>query len=190
MSPSQLTVLRDDSSFLKELETLLPFYKCSVDQVGANRIWGWSSTSIISCSSAYKALHNRGILDSYQKSLWRIKVPLKVKIFIWLMLDKKILTQDVLIYRGCNVGTGWHLCQQDMVETRDHILWDCVYVVNFWRGLMMQYNIAWQGVQNIRQVWLIVGRAMLQSQRLKWNVIWAAGAWALWRERNRRVFFK
>jgi zinc-binding in reverse transcriptase len=33
-------------------------------------------------------------------SIWNLKIPLKVKIFIWLALQGKMLTKDVLLCRG------------------------------------------------------------------------------------------
>lgn len=133
-------------------------------------------------------MHNRGII-SRDISVWKIKVPLKVRIFIWLMLDRKILTQRVMLYRGCDIPTGCHLCQNNLVETRDHIMGKCVYAVRFWWRLMVQYDINHQGGTNIQRLWKITGRVMSTEQRARWNAIWAAGAWALWRERNRRLFF-
>lgn len=52
---------------------------------------------------------------------------------------------------------------------------------------MVHYNIVCHGGCDIQRVWLLAGQAMSQTQWLRWNVIWAASALALWRERNKRL---
>lgn len=123
-SATQIQSIRQDISsfFVKDLVNLLPFFKYSIDQDGGTSKWGWSALGVFSCSLAYRAMHNEGFISSTQKPLWIIKVPMKVMIFIWLMLDNKILTQNVLTYRGCPIPTGCHLCGKDIVETKDHIM--------------------------------------------------------------------
>lgn len=104
------------------------------------------------------------------------------------MLDNKIMTQQVLSSRGCVVQTGWHLCSQDMTEMRNHIMWNCEYAARFWRGLEAQHNIASGSDPNLLEEWIATSLPMSKQQRIKWDVIWATGAWALWRERNRGFF--
>lgn len=126
------------------------------------------------------------IISRYHIDLWKLKVPIKVRIFIWLMLEDKLLTQYVLLYRGCIVQSGCHLYSENLVETKDHIMWDCAYAKRFWIGLMAQYNILIQRGPDIATVWS-KGKSQL-PKTANWDRIWAGGAWTLWRERNRRLF--
>lgn len=93
------------------------------------------------------------IISRYHIDLWKLKVPIKVRIFIWLMLEDKPLTQYVLLYRGCVVQSGCHLCFGNLVETKDHIMWNCAYAKRFWIELMAQYNISIQRGPDIATVW-------------------------------------
>jgi hypothetical protein len=34
------------------------------------------------------------------KFMWKVKIPLRIKTFLWLMLKKSILTRDVMLQRG------------------------------------------------------------------------------------------
>jgi hypothetical protein len=43
------------------------------------------------------------------KLFWKIKIPLKVKIFLWLMLKNSILTKDNLLKRGWTGNAQCHL---------------------------------------------------------------------------------
>lgn len=88
---------------------------------------------------------------------------MKIRIFIWLMWDNKILTQQVLISRGCSVQTGCHLCQSVNMEIRDHMLWDCIFAQIFWIGLQAQHNISPQGGVSSCQ------RGSRQDRRSPWG---------------------
>lgn len=106
------------SFFAKDLSLLLPFCSASIKLEGG---------ACFSCASAYRAMHHSGVISASQKALWTIKIPMKVRIFLWLMLDNKILTQQVLHSRGCQVQVGCHLCSSTAMETRDHLMWNCGY---------------------------------------------------------------
>lgn len=40
--------------------------------------WAWAFTS----DSAYVVMHGRGLMCMFQEPLWRLKTPLKVKVFL------------------------------------------------------------------------------------------------------------
>lgn len=167
---------------------ILPFIKCAIKSVGGLASWTLTESGQFSYSSAYRAMHHTGLISSTYKNLWKIRAPMKVRIFIWLMLDDKILTQQVMHYRGWPVPTGCHLCAADIIESRDHLMWDCPYASSFWVGLMAQCNIPNNGNSNILALWIRINSAQTQTRRHEWRVAWAARAWTLWRERNRRLF--
>lgn len=93
----------EDSFFVKDLASLRPLYNASIELDKGIKKWKWTNNEIFSCASAYRIMHNSGLIVLNHEKLWKIKVPMKVRIFIWLMIDNKILTQQVLIYRGCAV---------------------------------------------------------------------------------------
>jgi zinc-binding in reverse transcriptase len=62
--------------------------------------WGLLSTGIFTVHSMYLFLNFRGIRTSLVGSVWKLSISLKIKIFIWLALQVKILTRDVLLRRG------------------------------------------------------------------------------------------
>lgn len=120
------------------------------------RVWHWSTNAMFTVSSAYLVLHNTGIQFTYHRVLWKLKVPMKVKVFIWLMLLDKILTQENLLIRGCQVNTGCKLCS-------------CPFVKRFWRGLCAQINIPRRVENSIENAWL-GGRMTLQGRaRNRWT---------------------
>jgi len=78
--------------------------------------------------------------------LSKLKMPLKLKCFAWLMLSNKIITWDNLCKRGFN-GLGLCvLCYQN-VESVHHIMNDYAFTCNIWQHVMKHCGISfnWQG---------------------------------------------
>ncbi len=62
--------------------------------------WRWTSSEAYSVKSMYKFLQDSGVIDKSFVQLWKSKIPLKVKIFVWLVLKRRVLTTDNLLKRG------------------------------------------------------------------------------------------
>ena len=68
-----------------------------------------------------------------KRYLWRLKVPLKIKIFMWFLYKKVLLTKDNLAKRR------WHGCKKKCVfcdsdETIDHLFISCSMARLVWRA--------------------------------------------------------
>ena len=61
-------------------------------------IWTLQQNGLFSVHSMYLALMDDNILP-INRSLWKLKIPLKVKVFIWLLHHGVILTKDNLAKR-------------------------------------------------------------------------------------------
>ena len=71
--------------------------------------WTLTADNEFSVRSLYKELITLG-LKFPQKYLWKIKVPAKIKVFLWLVNKKSILTGDVLLKKGWKGGKEFVLC--------------------------------------------------------------------------------
>jgi zinc-binding in reverse transcriptase len=71
-------------------------------------IWRWHSFSVFSTHSAYQWLVFRGIVDQTYTIWWSVYVPLKIKLFMWLVHKKKLI-KDNLTKRGWT-GTQCYFC--------------------------------------------------------------------------------
>ncbi len=60
-------------------------------------LWRWAQSELFTVKTAYLFLQNGGVNVFFFDRLWSLKAPLKVKIFIWLVLKGRILTKDTLI---------------------------------------------------------------------------------------------
>jgi hypothetical protein len=61
-------------------------------------LWNWTSSKKFTVKSTYEQLTKRDSGNSYRR-VWGAKVPEKIKIFMWLLEQKAILTKDNMIKR-------------------------------------------------------------------------------------------
>jgi hypothetical protein len=62
-------------------------------------VWDLHQHSQFTVKSLYLALISNGVTHM-NKQLWRLKVPLKIKIFMWYMRREVVLTKDNLARRN------------------------------------------------------------------------------------------
>lgn len=116
----------------------------------------------------------------------RLKIPLKVKIFSWILLRKRLLTADRLIRRGCLVDQHCIFCAV-FSESCDHLFRDCVFV----KFLLISVEGPVVGEPHsgdVRCLWnetLSIPTTVLRSKCLTRLV---ASWWVVWTERNNTIF--
>lgn len=151
-------------------------------------LWRWSPTGQFTVRSTYVALSDGATRDRRSSKIWKLRVPLKVKVFCWLVLRKRLLTADNLVKRGWVGDTACVLCGTDE-ETMDHLFTQCVFT----RFLIL---MGVEDVQNrdlgndLTSTWdRWKGRAGGQPTRhclTDLIVCW----WIIWKERNDIIFRK
>ena len=88
-----------------------------------------------------------------RKYLWKLKIPLKIKIFLWFLHRKVILTKDNFIKRHWQGSKQCAFCQQD--ETVDHLFINCFFTRHIWRLIHFTFNISPPtGITNMFGNWL------------------------------------
>jgi hypothetical protein len=58
------------------------------------------------------------------KMIWKAKIPLKIKIFMWLVSQNVILTKDNLIKRRWKGNSSCAFCSEN--ENGGHLFFECV----------------------------------------------------------------
>jgi len=107
-------------------------------------MWGLHKTGSFTVRSMYKALVSNGIKVSQE--IWRLKIPLKIKIFLWFLKKEVLLTKDNLVRRNWRGTVTCDFCKQS--ESIQHLFFDCIYAKFLWRvvfsttGLMPPSNVA------------------------------------------------
>jgi hypothetical protein len=98
---------------------------------------GHSTSEQFTVRSMYNTILNENIMPN-NRLLWRIKLPLKVKIFLWFLFKGVILTKDSLIERN------WHRtesCCFSNRETIQHLFFDCVLARFVWRTIELTFGL-------------------------------------------------
>ena len=93
-------------------------------------IWRLTTNGLFSVKSLYADLLH-GSTRFLRKYLWKLKVPLKIKIFLWFLNRKVILTKDNLIRRKWNGCKKCVFCDTD--ESIEHLFISCPFARDIWR---------------------------------------------------------
>ena len=95
-------------------------------------IWLWENSGIYSAKSAYEMLSGGGIIKWHFNFVWGLKIPQSVKLFVYFLLQGKLLTRDVLAKRGMFFGLQCPLCMNCPRESILHIIYLCSVAVEVW----------------------------------------------------------
>ena len=87
----------------------------------------------------YLALMDDAVLP-LNRPLWKIKIPLKVKVFLWLLHRGVILTKDNLAKRNWNGSKLCSCCQND--ETISHLFFNCQMACLLWRIISITFGLS------------------------------------------------
>jgi hypothetical protein len=138
------------------------------------------------CKKHIFALQNRINSEPclpWLNKLWRLQLPLKLKLFSWLVGNNKLLTWEVLQRRGW-VGPSLCLLCKAAPENLFHLLMHCPFSKEVWHRITVHYNLlsSWSGstIMDSFPCWLT------RSSSPPCLVIHFC--WQIWLERNRVLF--
>lgn len=120
-------------------------------------------------------------------TIWKIKTPHRIRIFLWKIVHKILPSRSFLNvrFRVNNLICSW--CNRE-VEDQDHILWYCSGAAKVWSsceawwGVNIQNALARGSLEALLD--LIAGALCKQA----WEISIAATLWSLWLARNERIF--
>jgi hypothetical protein len=81
-------------------------------------VWKWTKGVKFTIKSVYNHLCGAG-LDRTFKHLWKSKIPLKIKIWLWMIWHNAIATKDNLLKRNWQGGASCQFCND--VESIHHL---------------------------------------------------------------------
>jgi hypothetical protein len=100
-------------------------------------VWSLNASGTFTVKSMDAALINNGVRVSQE--IWQIKIPMKIKIFLWYLKKGVVLTKDNLLRRH---WTGdKHCCFCHLPETINHLFFDCVYAKFLWRAIHILFGL-------------------------------------------------
>ena len=117
--------------------------------------------------------------------MWKVKLPLRIKTFLWLILKKSILTRDVLLDRGGDCTTNCLFCGKD--ESIDHLFLRCPLARYVWNVVSVATGFSCQFDNTEHCLTSYLDKFDKNSKKLC-MVGFAAVFWGLWKTRNLACF--
>ncbi|WVZ54678.1 hypothetical protein U9M48_005442 [Paspalum notatum var. saurae] len=116
--------------------------------------------------------------------LWKLKVPLKIKIFLWYLRTGVILTKDNLAKRNWIGNTKCCFC--NLAKSIRHLFFDCHVARAIWSTIFIAF-----GIKPPINVTMLLGSWLNGfTKKLKYSILLGVAAicWAIWSWRNDVVF--
>lgn len=143
--------------------------------------WGLERSGVFTTKSLYGFITLGGVESHLDKHLWKSKLPMKIKVFVWQIYHGKLQAAAVLKARGWKGDHHCALC--GATEFIDHTFFSCPLGVFVWSCL--RDSIGWDGfptsTTELMNGWL---NKPTTSKHI--GLFFFAGfLWAIWRNRNK-----
>jgi hypothetical protein len=144
--------------------------------------WGLTPSKMFTTGSLYNFLTNGGMESKMAKMIWKCKIPLKIRIFLWQVFQDRLQTGQQLKMMKWGGSEHCYLCGK--MENANHLLFDCPMAVFVWSFL--GEAMGWQGfpssLNDLTNNWLKGGFGVGHQLGL---ACFAGFAWAMWTTRNK-----
>jgi zinc-binding in reverse transcriptase len=149
-------------------------------------IWRWNFTGFCTTKSCYEWLEFEGINNQLYKKTWSAHIPLKIKVFLWLIQKNNILTRDNLSKRGWTGTKICIFCSAD--EIMEHLFIHCSVASCIWSWIAHYNKFSCHSYCNtIEELWRIDHCILFKDKNL-WEMIRETVLRTIWNERNRLIF--
>jgi hypothetical protein len=124
----------------------------------------------------------RGLTPIYLPAVWKLKIPPRIQVFLWLFSQNKIMTRNNLRARGIPKPMNYEMCTE--FESVQHLMFDCVVAKSIWNLFEEVFDMHVTNFESIASKWLC------NKKFMHYNVASSAVLWGLWLNRNSLVFNK
>jgi len=147
-------------------------------------VWALESLGKFSNRSLYRLMINSGEIDLRMKQVWEQKLPLKTKIFLWMLWHDRVQTGEQLSKRN---GKGEKCKYCGALEIRNHLFFNCniAQVIWVWVRISLRWSVRHISITSFQDM-MGIGE-VIQEKSLA-LVMLAAVIWSLWKHRNDWVF--
>jgi hypothetical protein len=151
-------------------------------------MWALDKKLAYTTKSLYRFLTDRGVTSRVAGYIWRSKIPLKIKVFLWQMFNNKLQTAQCLVRKGWKGSTNCCLC--GCLETVDHIFFKCPMAVFVWSFIKDAFNLDSYptSLGDFCHKWLMGKKGPLPIKLIIF--LFAGFTWTLWNTRNKMAISK
>jgi hypothetical protein len=111
----------------------------NLNQAEDKILWGLSANKIFSTSSLYRFMTSGGVSSNVAKKIWKCKIPLKIRIFLWKAFHNRIQVANQLKLRNWK-GNEFCVLYGER-EDINHIIFSCPLFGFVW--IFMSEVLGW-----------------------------------------------
>nr|POE75356.1 putative ribonuclease h protein [Quercus suber] len=152
-------------------------------------IWPRNKDGTYSVRTGYQLLYEREMMDKasvsdtannklFWKRIWKMRVPNKIKIFLWRACSEALPTRANLFKRKVVDVQTCQLCNRDN-ETTLHALWSYQNNLTVWESRFGWVKREFPPLATFLDLVALVGRQQKQLE------LFAMMAWSIWGRRNK-----
>ena len=160
------------------------------EEAGADLcIWRWEKNGKLSVASAYESVckHSWDNMDKKWALAWNYKGPQRIRHFLWLVLQKRLMTNVERCRRHCATDVACIACG-DAQENLNHILRGCPNAIKVWESIVPRGKLNQFLTMNLDN-WLMDNLKCYEIDgEICWSTIFGMICWRLWKNRNQLVF--
>ena len=133
-------------------------------------------------------MQSHGEHDIIWRHIWKIKVPERIRHFLWLVCHDKILTNANRCRRNISDIADCP-CYGFTEETTLHMLRDCERMATLWKMIIPTTIAQWFFRVDLRN-WIVnnISSKVARIASTYWKVIFSTCVWYIWKWRNGIVF--
>jgi hypothetical protein len=148
------------------------YFTDSEDQL----IWQFESNGVYSSQSMYALVNFRGVKQIFLPAIWKLKIPPRIQVFLWLFSQNKVMTRDNLRRRGMPKPLECSLCKE--IESVKHLFFECLISELLWDLVFDVFGI------RVTDFLCIASRWLCNTRHLQFNFVSSAIIWNIWNNRN------
>nr|GMD59866.1 LINE-type retrotransposon LIb DNA [Ipomoea batatas] len=148
--------------------------------------WPTSPGGMFSVQEAYRYIAGGDSTEEVDW-VWKVKTAERCRMFLWLAVKNKLLTNAVRARRQLTDEDGCTACGE-FCESIDHILMHCDVARTCWRKTHTPTSFTLGAASSFIQ-WLKLNCSSTEMMNdVPWSLIFTYTCWELWKARNKRIF--
>ncbi|KAL7248212.1 hypothetical protein ACSBR2_003009 [Camellia fascicularis] len=152
--------------------------------------WNHSPDGLFTSKSAYLLSKNFSTTHPLSSWDWVWKLPTRPRVthFIWLALQQRLPTKDLLHSRNITLDSSCQLCGSSP-ETILHALRDCTSAKRFWDSIIIPTKLS-PSFNLSSTEWLKINCLSTDphSSSIPWAFVFPLACWTIWKNRNSAYF--